>query len=475
MKLKQLLTAVGCNTYRSRSAHGAWMIAAALLLPNCGKVADSRSRVDSESHFLGCSSDADCGGTPCSGGVCVDAEAPVTDLEQPPAAGALPPSSDEARCTVSVPGAPITEQGQINRFEGCENIYGDLKLTSNADLRPLHALRNLQGSLSIFPLKQPQASLEGLDQLEVVSGSLRLMRLQESSLAHLGSLRSVGTTPDDELFIAESELRDLRGLENLMGLHHLELSGLRIESIDALHLPSSMGTISLQSLPNLVSAEALRSVAALDILQLQFTGLTSLAMLSGTHVRSLLLDSNSALTDVGGLGTVDELGIRFAENVDSLVLPPRIAGLKKIAISENSALQSISGLEEVSALETVSVHNNYGLSRLSLPGLESLTTLEVVMNPDLTTLDLPQLRQPVESLIVVSNASLRSDTLSSVSALARKAKVGANQGDAIALDPCPFERDGYCDAISEKNPYPQTPYEGLCATGTDLVDCANRP
>lgn len=80
MNLKPLLTAVGCNTYRSRSAPGAWMMVAALLLPSCGKVADSRSRVDSESHFLGCSSDADCGGTPCSGGVCVDADAP-TPLE----------------------------------------------------------------------------------------------------------------------------------------------------------------------------------------------------------------------------------------------------------------------------------------------------------------------------------------------------------------------------------------------------------
>jgi hypothetical protein len=250
---------------------------------------------------------------------------------------------------------------------------------------------------------------------------------------------------------------------------------LRIESIDVLHLPSSMSTISLQGLPNLVFAEALRSVAVLDTLDLQNTGLTTLEMLSGTHVRSLLLDSNSTLTDLGGVGTVDELSVRFSSTVNSLVLPARIAGLQKLDITNSYMLQSLSGLEEVTALDTLSVNSNYGLSRLSLPGLQSLTTLQVVQNPDLTTLDLPQLNQPVESLIVVSNASLRSDSLSSVSALARKAKVGANQGDAIGLAPCPFERDGYCDAISASNPYPQSPYEVLCATGTDLVDCANRP
>jgi hypothetical protein len=208
---------------------------------------------------------------------------------------------------------------------------------------------------------------------------------------------------------------------------------------------------------------------------LQSTGLTSLEMLSGTHVHNLVLDGNSILTDLGGVGTVDELSIRFSSTVTSLVLPPRIAGLQKLDITNSYMLQSLSGLAEVTALDTLSVNNNYGLSRLSLPGLQSLATLQVVQNPDLTTLDLPQLKQPVESLVVVSNASLRSDTLSSVSALAGKAKVGANQGDAVGLDPCPFERDGYCDAMSASNPYPQTPYEVLCATGTDLVDCAKAP
>ena len=142
----------------------------------------------------------------------------------------------------------------------------------------------------------------------------------------------------------------------------------------------------------------------------------------------------------------------------------QINGLQVLNVSDNPSLQSITGPDQLPSLNTLFVSENPALATLSLPGLQRLDSLRVQRNPSLTSIDLPLLTEPMESMVVVSNGSLPSDSLFSLSTHARNVKLAGNQGQAVGLDPCPYQRDGDCDAA---------PIDSLCAPHTDRFDCAN--
>jgi hypothetical protein len=446
------------------------------VLPPIGCGLASGPKVDSESHFLDCTSETDCSGVAgatCANGWCVDVES--GDRIQPNAidgttGDALAPGELlGVSCTLSdlLPSPTIDDQAALNRLEGCENIYGHLDLTFAADLRPLHALRNVFGGLTIRPELQPQSSLEGLENLELVSGEVDLMRLSVPSLQSLAALRSVvANSQGGGLWIEESAgFRDLSGLEGLADLRELFLNGLPdLVSIDALRLPGRLDTIALQDVPRLSSAEALRSVGVVHEVVLRNTGLERLDLLTRLSIRNLTIADNLLLTDATGIGADGQLELAGNAQLTTLTLRPQIHGLQTLNVYDNPSLQSITGPDQLPSLDTLFVSENPALATLSLPGLQSLNDLMVSRNPSLASIDLPLLTGPVLNLVVVSNGSLPPESLFPIASRARNAKLAGNQGEAIGLDPCPYQRDGYCDAA---------PIDSLCAPHTDRFDCAN--
>jgi len=343
------------------------------------------------------------------------------------------------------PAVTIADQAALARYEGCEDIHGDLEIAFAADLRPLHALRNVFGSLSVRPLVSTQRSLEGLEGLELVQGDLRLSSLEVASLASLARLIAVGARPGQGLLIeASPTLHDLTGLEQLTNLHNLSISGAAdLVSIAALQLPSVMERVVLANVPRLTSIESLSSVKRFDSLTLRATGLESLGLSSTPSIEQLSLTDNALLTDTSAL-----LAVQF---------------LRQLQIQGNARLTEIVFPRQVSSLESLSVADNPQLGTLTLFTLESLRELAVMRNSSLTSISLPLLALPVQTLIVVSNASLPPDSLGALAQGVTKVKIAGNQGDATGLSPCPFGRDGYCD---------EPPTDTLCAPNTDRFDCS---
>jgi hypothetical protein len=428
---------------------------------------------------VACALDADCAGVPgasCSGGWCRGPDTsgaiggePSEDSEPEPSRDVNPEArasrvTDEAPIATQVPPdetpyleppcyvnsvVPIDNQLALDALEGCENISGDLEISFAADLRVLHALRNVFGSLTFHPSSSTQRSLEGLENLELVKGDLRLSSLEVTSLASLAGLRAVGAGPGRGLVLENTfGLQNLSGLEQLENLHNLSISGApELVSIDELQLALQMESLGLSSVPRLASIESLsRHVARLDLLALSSTGLSSLGTALPDNIDQLTITDNGLLTDTNAL-----LGLR---------------SLRWLQIQGNPRLTNIAFPVQVSRLDALIVADNPQLGTLSLFTLERLDDLEILRNSSLTSIELPSLTVPVLNLIVVSNGSLPAESFRSLMPGTAKLKIGGNQGDTSGLSPCPWKKDGYCDS---------PPTDTLCAPNTDLEDCGYVP
>lgn len=501
------------NRHLRRDLSRTWFAPGALLLLlDCGIARGPKPEVDSESHFLGCTSETDCGGiagATCAGGWCVDVETgerigsnalgnqqwdtispddPAADFPtngewqdglatglNPPAAATPPGGSVEGPldglyppplpCYTSSyePVPPYENQEQLNRLAGCDKIYGDLEITFDADLQALSSLRSFFGTLHIHPPSgQSLSSLAGLENLELVSGNLILENLGVSSLASLSRLRSVGADAGLGLILMGSpRLRDLRGLENLQGLDSVTIVGLpNLTSLNGLNLfGRKMQSVLLQSLPALTGD--LPIVA--DTLTLDNTGVVSFHALQGA---SLTLSNNLELTDVG-VYNVDQLVLDHNPKLVSFTLPAGAAtGMSRLEVVGNAALQSIVDAGQLSSMGSLTVNENPVLQAVSLPWLQSVDVFEVIRNPSLVSIDLPLLIQQVQDLKVVSNPSLSMSSIFSITGRARKYKLAGNEGDPLFLDPCPYVRDTFCD---------EPPVDSICAPGTDRYDCGKQP
>jgi hypothetical protein len=478
---------------------------ALLLLLDCGIARGPKPEVDSESHFLGCSSVSDCGGivgATCAGGWCVDvdtgerigtnaqddgnwdalppgssADGFPTDgpwLEGAPTATGVPPGDGSSDGSVAAPldgdappplpcytasiapVPPFQTQAALNRLADCETVYGDLTITFDADLRVLHSLRTLLGTFDIRPLSRHISSLAGLENLEVVSGDLRLQGV--SSFAPLASLQAVGAKSGQGLTVQQGTVRDLTGLEKLTSLHNLTLLDLP-ELVSLAGLPSPTGMESL----NLVSVPALATLPPFSAAQvtLQGTGFTNLASLQGTPIGELIVQNNPLLVDAT-ISTVQKLRLEGNPVLSVLTLPAQAKPLESLEVIGNPSLQSIVGADSLVFLESLSVRENPVLQTINLPWVQELNTFQVIRNTNLSAIDLPLLVQAVQDLTVVSNPNLSMPSIFSITGRAKKYKLAGNQGDPLFLDPCPYIRDTFCDA---------PPVDSICAAGTDSYDC----
>jgi len=152
--------------------------------------------------------------------------------------------------------------------------------------------------------------------------------------------------------------------------------------------------------------------------------------------------------------------------------PARIGAHTSVNIQENPALRSIEDFTGVEALAGLTIEENGAL--LEIAGLRSLVRvgpydLSVVRNPALAgPADwLPALAEASE-LRVFGNKSLLPSVVQGLLdhvTVEGDTRVGDNQGEETALDPCPWAGDGLCDAISPSGGIST----GLCAI--DPEDC----
>jgi Leucine-rich repeat (LRR) protein len=458
-----------------RRAESGWAAAALLAQLGCGLA--TGGRVDSESHFLECVVDADCAamsGASCQAGVC-SVDGPPSEMGVDPAQvgpSDLPtPGAPTELADCPLPdGVEIRDQPSIDALEGCVAIAGNLDIAFPADLRPLHALRRVTGNLSIRPTLRRQPSLEGLESLEQVDGDLLLKSLSVSSLASLARLSSIATLPGSRGLTLEdsTELRDFSGLERLSGLRGLHAaSNAQLTSLAPLSFAGQLGDFILEDNPLLTDLEALRPVSVISELVLSGSPLVHLDAFTGVRrVVNLSLLGNEELRDTSALLQLQSLQSLFLTDnplLDAFVVSLYLSGLQQVWISHNATLTKVSGLDHFSELGFVTVLDNPQLAALSLVGLETLPSLELIRNSSLAQLDLGGAF--VRDLVVVSNASLAPSQLDALAVSAWQTKIAGNQGQPTGFVPCPFENDGYCDAA---------PKDTLCAAGTDLSDCSDQ-
>jgi hypothetical protein len=290
------------------------------------------------------------------------------------------------------PGCSVIEGGvsihgddiaNLNGLNGVTEIGGDLIIGStwfeydytNFQLFSLEGLDNLQsvaGSLRIIN-NYSLESLNGLENLVSVAGALIFSyNLSLESLTALVSLDSIG----DYIYIGpNAALTALTGLEPSFFQSDLSIGG-----NDAL--------VSLAGLEKFPPFQANLSIAGNGALT-SFSGAEQIGQIGG----NLLLAGNNAVTSLQGF-----------ENLSS------VGGY--LYLLENAALASLDGLDNLTAIgKDLQIQRNPSLA--SLDGLENLTTIArnllIDGNPSLTSLHgLSGLTSVKETIEIIENDALTS-------------------------------------------------------------------
>jgi hypothetical protein len=386
------------------------------------------------------------------------------------------PASSRCQQSSTLSGdAIIKDQEQLNELEGCSIIAGDLAIVpfAAADLRPLHALKEVTGLLHVYdgPPDDPEtasarnvnriqalyengwlSSLEGLESLERVGG-LGLVGLTAENLQPLTNLRSL-TDGGSILLRHCPNLRDLSGLENLTGIVDLYVSCEHLESLAPLRLPRQLNSIHLtgarlaelgpQSVDSVMGDVSISGTALGNLDEL-----TSLRYVGG----SLVIEHSPALQNLNGLNGLEVAGtliVRANAQLQRLPEYSSLVRLQGIMIYDNPVLVELASFgalggmtPELSArdllmyrpdlievvgnpeLQTITVpalfrsgsyvaiENNAKLSRLDLAQLTSIDGLSIKNNPVLGAVALGALGR-VDSLEVLDNPALPSSSFDGV-------------------------------------------------------------
>jgi hypothetical protein len=373
----------------------------------------------------------------------------------------------------------IANQATLDTLEGCAIVESLGIEFGAADLRPLHALQRVEGDLWLKG--QPEASveagiasLEGLEQLEEVGGTLLLESLAAPTLAPLRNLRRVGGIAIRYL----SNLRNLDGLENLLvyGIPFEATENPNLATLDPLVVPRDMGRGLLHFGGNAALSDlgALGSLEIVDTLLVTGTALTQLDALSNLRrVASVEVSFNPALADARGLAGLESTrALYFTDNaaIESLPAFERMVRAGLVVITGNAKLSAFPAFPQLEQLASdfsgrLVVEDNPSLAELrGLDVLASVDAVSIRRNASLTRIELPALHDVYQSLVVTSNPALDAPSLAALTAVvAPFAKIAGNEPDAALLDPCPWPTDGECDAA---------PAATLCAADTDELDCS---
>lgn len=399
-------------------------------------------------------------------------------------AGTEGPLPGERECDARV---PLYNQASLDALEGCSVIVGNLSVAfAEADLRPLHALTRVTGTLLLTaPGESGQGigidSLEGLEQLESVH-QLFIDGVSAPTLGPLRGLRTVGRVVEQGYVEGELILSRMVNLRNLDGLQNLALDRVVLDLSDNANLetlqplvfpPAMLGRLLVRSNPKLASLGDFGGVESLEYLHVQGSALTDLDdLVSLRRALVLQVNDNPLLRDAQGLASVQWTHFfLFAQHPEVTVLPD-FGGMVQagfVSISQNAQLRALPSFPLLTQLSgdwsgELILEDNPSLEEIDgFAALESADVIRVQRNESLTRMDLPSLQAVHRRLVVTANPALQAGSLASLAAVAvPDAKVAGNEPDAPLLNPCPWVADEACDAA---------PTSTLCAAGTDEQDC----
>lgn len=346
----------------------------------------------------------------------------------------------------------VTSQAELTELEGCEEIWGDLRVEifAGADLSPLTSLRTIDGLLELgsypeFPaegvepaelealLAEVEAiaangylpSLQGLESLERVT-SLDFYYLAAPDLAPLAGLRELsgheGTLPVGFVGLHDSSVRTLHGLENVANIEDLVLSNnTELESLGGITLGPVVRNLNLINSPRLTSIAELGGVEATSTLYLDNTGISDLNELTelGFAEFGISLTGNRNLLDIDRLTDLDTASLWISSNAVLASIPalPHFLFFDRFSAIDNPALRTIqlalpeqgnagsprSLPEEV---EVIEIGGNAQLTEVSISaGLMHARLLAIYQNPALEQVSLGTLTS-VESLHISDNERL---------------------------------------------------------------------
>lgn len=361
-----------------------------------------------------------------------------------------------------------------------EYIEGALVIHDNPSLREFPELPTLTHIGGAFSLSEnPELEVVyGFPALERIDGRVYVGENQKLSQFALGDrLASVGAVfvalnPALEDFTAPVALARIEGDVNVSmnsGLRRIEFPGLT-DVEDGLYLEDNailagLDFPVLRTIGSDWSIAGNRALASLDGFsalervgrQIDISGNDALevfSMAASIDTPSLSISGNAALRKIVGLD------------------PIRIGGDANVTIRDNSELQTIEGFVGVDVLSGLTIEENASL--LEIDGLRSLVRVEpyvlgILRNGSLTGPEnlLPSLSE-VSELWVFGNKSLSPSIVQSLLkhvSVDGAIRVGDNEGEETALDPCPWAGDGLCDAITPSG----ARYTQLCAI--DPEDC----
>lgn len=358
----------------------------------------------------------------------------------------------------------VTNQGELEALEGCEEIRGNLRILmfAGADLGPLHALRDVQVRLELgssqaaaLPVDDPRfeerareieeseadvrgtwlTSLAGLESLEHV-GELTVQDTGITDLRELSGLRSIGgeTGGAGTLYLYRNPaLVDLAGLQNANGITQLNIYiSPALQSLTGLSLGQFVSSVTLTDTPQLTDLDALSTLTEVEFFSLERVGMTDLEALSGLSIAldGLFVYNSPALVDASALRNVTQTAsLLFSDNpvlkvlpsfesytnVPDLVTIERNAELEAIELSSPFAFSSgfnAGGRFRSFGTKLIVINDNpklesvtFGASQSDELGFRGVQLLGLERNPSLTRLSFGSLRR-AGALVINDNPAL---------------------------------------------------------------------
>ncbi|MBK7830063.1 hypothetical protein [Nannocystis sp.] len=371
--------------------------------------------------------------------------------------------------------------GELGVLVRVEEVAGSLVIHDNPALKQLPAwpsLVRIGGSLSISANSE-LGTVQGFPALTELGRGLYVAENPKLATFELGGALTVAGSV---FFALNPRLTRIAGLATLEEVEHDVYIGdnAALEVVEMLALAEVRGDLQVANNLSLREAKfsSLRSVAGTWSVahNSALKSLTGFAALERAWLVSI--DDNSALTELEWTSTfevVTSLNIVDNERLERVTGGPAVhlAPTTQVTIAGNSVLEDIVGFTGVKSLDGLTIEENAALLAVSgWSGLASISGrgLSIARNPTLTGPDgwFPDLAE-ASALALFGNASLEPmtvDALLAHVAVEGATRVGDNKGESTILDPCPWPRDGICDAASGR----YGPGTALCLL--DWEDCA---
>ena len=399
------------------------------------------------------------------------------DVEDDPVAVTSARCRDDGRYDGSL---TIRTSADLARLQGCSVVDGSLSIVDLAtdDLSEAASLTTVTGKLRLGFL----GTLDGLEGLSSV-GTLELIGLDVPTL---GPLRGLSEVTTGRLTISQLRgVADLRGLGGVAQWSEIAIDDAgSLESLAGLSVQRQLRQLAITNSPGLASLVAFADLGRVDRLVLSNLTITSLEGFAGlTQVERLTLDTLPSLTDLTPLTNLESVGDLVLNSTGVL----NLSGLERLRQADLVVLQSNPNLLEIDALasvqqmtqltvaynatlprlpafsalasrrmQVIAVENNPALASgpafdiesveyLSFssnavlgaidgfPLLERATTVNIVSNPSLTSVDLSSL-EAIEALVVHCNTSLPEASVEPLRSLTTNAAdISGNLGSPL---PC---------------------------------------